>query len=95
MAVPLVDAALQAGRPGVGIVQPAHHQAVEPVDHADAAVGDQLDLLDVAGLEPHRRAAGQVQAHAIRLLAVEDQRRGWSRRSGSETRPGSAGRRCC
>ena len=58
----------------VRVVQPAHHQAVEPVDHPAAAVGDQLDLLDVAGLEPHRCAARQVQPHAVRLHAVEDQR---------------------
>ena len=73
--VSLFDAPLQAGLARVGVVEAAHDQAVEPVDHAPAAVGDQLDVLDVAGLEPDRRAAGQVQPHAVGLLAVEDQRR--------------------
>ena len=73
MSVSAIDAALQAGLAGVGVVQPAHHQAVEPVDRPAAAVRNQPDFLDVAGLEPHRRSAGQVEPHAVGLLAVEDE----------------------
>src|SRR5262245_52672005 len=60
VAVPLFDAAPQAGLAGVGVVEPAAHQGVEPVDDPPAPVRDQPDLLAVAGLEPNRVAARQV-----------------------------------
>ena len=74
VAVALLDAALQAGLAGVRLVQTAADQGVEPVDHPPPAVGDQLDFLGVAGLEPDGRAARQVEPHAVRLHPVEDER---------------------
>src|SRR5262249_33200685 len=59
--------------PHLGVVERAHDQAVEPDDDALAGQGDEADLLDLAGLEAHGGARGQVQAHAVGLLAVADE----------------------
>src|ERR1700722_10122150 len=74
MAVTAIDAFLQAGLAGVRVVEPAHDQAVEPIDHSPPAIRDQLDFLDVARLEASRSAARQVETHAVRLDPVEDER---------------------
>ena len=58
-----------------GIVERAVDQAAAAVDLALAAQGDQLHRLDLARLEAHRGAGGQVEPHAVGRRAVEDQRR--------------------
>ena len=89
------------GARGDGICIVRHHRAravdlrrSKPDDAAPAGIGDEPHLAALAGLEAHRGAGRDVEPHAARLLAVERERRDWSRRNGSASRPGSAGRRC-
>ena len=48
----------------------------------------------LARLEAHRGAGGDVEPHAVRGRRGRSAAPRWSRRSGSASRPGSAGRRC-
>ncbi len=70
-------------------------QAAKAVDVAVARRIDQLDRALLAGLEAHRRARRRCSSRMPRARrAVEAAGRRWSPRSGSASRPGSAGRRC-
>ena len=51
------------------------HQAAKSVHDTIARKGYQSHLARLTGLEPHRRAGGNVEPHAARLGAIEAQRR--------------------
>src|SRR5438132_1059447 len=53
----------------------ALHVATKTVDHAFAGECDQLHVAGLAGLEAHRGAGGDIEAHAAGFFAVEFQRR--------------------
>src|SRR3954465_6089337 len=57
------------------LLQLPHHVAPKAVDRLLPRQRHQLHVAGLAGLEAHRRAGGDVEAHAARLLAVELQRR--------------------
>src|SRR3974390_895351 len=57
------------------VSQLPHHLAAEAVDRALARERHELHLASLPGLEPHRRAGGDIEPHAARFFAVEFQRR--------------------
>src|SRR6516162_10109113 len=57
------------------VSQLPHHLAAETVDGALARERHELNLARLSGLEPHRRAGGDIEPHAARFFAVEFQRR--------------------
>src|SRR4051812_33423791 len=59
---------------GQSTSQLPHHVAPKTVDNALAGQRHQLHVAGLAGLEAHRGAGGDAEAHAARLLAVEFQR---------------------
>src|SRR5271157_6302075 len=56
-----------------GVVELAHDQAVETVDLALAREIDELNLLDIARLEPDGRAREEIETPAVGFLAIEDE----------------------
>src|SRR5712671_328024 len=52
-----------------------HHVATKTIDDTLARERHELHVAGLAGLEPHRRAGGDIEPHAAGFLAVEFQRR--------------------
>src|SRR5258707_11478637 len=57
------------------VSQLALHLAAETIDHALTRECHEMHVAGLAGLETHRGAGGDVEAHAAGLFAVELQRR--------------------
>src|SRR5665213_2088617 len=59
----------------VSAFQGSGNGGTKSMDDSRSFISDEADAAGLAGLEPHRRSGGDIEAKTARLLALESERR--------------------